>query len=80
MKGVTTCAIKGRTKEVVLVSDGERYKFKTNDAVKYGPNVKCLVTYKRQGNCKKMRVTCDEQFSLSAGDMLKVTRVRSKQT
>ena len=50
------------------------YRFQTNEAAKYGPNVKCLITYKRQGNCKKMRVASGEQFSLAAGDMLKVTR------
>ena len=64
----------------MLVNKGESYRFKTNKAAKYGPNVKCLVTYKRQGSCKKMRISCDEQFSLAAGDMLRVIRGRKKQT
>ena len=46
-EGVTTCAARGRTKKVVVVNQGESYRFKTNEAAKYGPNVKCLVTYKR---------------------------------
>ena len=64
----------------MLLNEGESYRFKSNEAAKYGPNVKCLVTYKRQGSCKKMRVLCGEQFSLAAGDMLKVTRGKKKQT
>merc|ERR1712117_1016286 len=79
VSGVTTCAAKGRTKKVVLVKEGESYRFETNEASKYGPNVKCLVTYKRRGSCKKMRVSCD-QFSLATGDTLRVQRGRNKQT
>jgi len=77
--GVTTCAAKGRTKKVVLVNKGESYQFKTNEAAKYGANVRCLVTYKRRGSCKKMKVSCD-QFSLATGDTLRVQRGRNKQT
>ena len=78
-EGVTTCAARGKTKKVVLVNQGESYRFNTNEAAKYGANVKCLVTYKRRGSCKKMSVSCD-QFSLAAGDMLRVQRGRNKQT
>jgi len=80
VSGVTTCAAKGRTKEVVLVKEGESYRFETNEAAKYGANVKCMVTYRRQGSCKKLRVACGNKFSLAAGDMLRVIRGRNKQT
>ena len=76
---MTTCAAKGRTKKVVLVNKGESYQFKTNEAAKYGANVRCLVTYKRRGSCKKMKVSCD-QFTLATGDSLRVQRGRNKQT
>merc|ERR1711936_781036 len=79
VSGVTTCAAKGRTKKVVLVNKGESYRFNTNAAAKYGPNVKCLVTYKRRGSCKKMKISCD-QFSMATGDYLRVIRGRNKQT
>ena len=78
-KGTNTCAARGKTKKVVLVNQGESYQFNTNEADKYGANVKCLVTYKRRGSCKKMSVSCN-QFSLAAGDMLRVQRGRNKQT
>ena len=77
--GVATCAARGRTKKVVLVNKGESYQFKTNEAAKYGANVRCLVTYKRRGSCKKMKVSCD-QFTLATGDSLRVQRGRNKQT
>merc|ERR1712013_850579 len=54
-------------------------KGRTNKAAKYGANVRCLVTYKRRGSCKKMKVSCD-QFSLATGDTLRVQRGRNKQT
>merc|ERR1712108_37096 len=47
---------------------------------KYGANVKCMVTYKRKGSCKKLIVACGDKFSLAAGDMLRVIRGRNKQT
>merc|ERR550534_1707254 len=77
--GVITCAAKGRTKKTVDVGKGESYKFNTNEAAKYGPNVKCMVTYKRMNSCEKMAFSCD-QFSLATGDMVRVTRGKNKQT
>ena len=64
---------------MVLVNEGESYRFKSNEAAKYGPSVKCLVTYKRRGSCKKMKISCD-QFSMATGDYLRVIRGRNKQT
>ena len=64
----------------MLVKEGESYRFETNEAAKYGANVKCMVTYRRQGSCKKLRVACGNKFSLAAGDMLRVMRGRNKQT
>ena len=37
------------------MNKGESYRFNTNAAAKYGPNVKCLVTYKRQEDEDRLR-------------------------
>ena len=78
ISGVTTCGAKGRSGYTVVVNKGESYRFNTNTAANYGPNVVCLVTYKRQGSCKKMSISCDK-FSLDTtagfgaqGDNLRV--------
>ena len=61
------------------MNKGESYRFKTNKAAKYGPNVKCLVTYKRVGSCKKMQISCDtSNFHLASGDVMRLIRGRNK--
>ena len=77
--GATTCAAKGKTKEVVRVSSGESFTFSTNSAATYGGNVRCLVTYRRTNSCRKIELSCP-QFSLGRGDFLRVTRGKNKQT
>ena len=63
----------------MLVNKGESYRFKTNKAAKYGPNIKCLVTYKRRGSCKKMQILCDTfNFHLASGDVMRLIRGRNK--
>ena len=69
-KGVVTCAKK--TKKTVKVRNGESYTFKTNaDGSQYGANTKCSVSYKKMRGCKNLKISCD-QFSLGAGDFLRV--------
>ena len=53
------------------MAKGESYNFQTNEGGRYGPNMKCNLTYKRMTGCKKMRISCD-QFSLGSGDFLRV--------
>ena len=86
ISGVTTCGAKGRSSYTVVVNKGESYRFNTNTAANYGPNVVCLVTYKRQGSCKKMSISCDK-FSLDTtagfgaqGDKLRVIMGGKPQT
>jgi len=76
--GVTTCAAKGKTRKTVKVKKGESYTFNTNKAAKYGANVRCTVAYRRTKTCKKMTISCS-QFSLAAGDMVRVARGKNKQ-
>ena len=76
---MTTCAAKGKTRKTVKVKKGESYTFNTNKAAKYGANVRCTVTYRRTKTCKKMTISCS-QFSLAAGDMVRVTRGKNRQT
>ena len=59
----------------MLITEGDIFRFNTNEASIYGANVNCLVTYKRLAPCDMMRVSCD-QFSLASGDILRVTRVK----
>ena len=61
------------------VNKGEIFTFNTNQAAKYGPNVRCTVVYRKMKTCKKMKISCSK-FSLAAGDMLRVSRGRNKQT
>ena len=66
------------TKKTVKVEKGKSYTFQTNDGNRYGPNMKCNLTYKKEKDCKKMKLSCD-QFSLGAGDMMRVKAGKSKQ-
>ena len=62
-----------------MVNKGESYRFKTNKAAKYGPNIKCLVNYKRVGSCKKMEIMCGSfGLHLASGDVLRLIRGRNK--
>jgi len=77
--GETTCAAKGKTRKTVKVNKGESFTFNTNEAAKYGPNVRCTVVYRKMKTCKKMKISCSK-FSLAAGDTMRVSRGRNKQT
>jgi len=72
-----TCAKK--TKTTVNVEKGKSYSFQTNEGTRYGPNMKCNLTYKRMSGCKKMKISCD-QFSLGAGDFLRIKAGKYKET
>ena len=52
------------------------YRFETNEGSMYGPNVNCMVTFKRWASCKRMRVSCDLSDDAFGGpdDFLRVTR------
>ena len=41
--------------------------------------MKCNLTYKRMSGCKKMKISCD-QFSLGAGDFLRIKAGKYKET
>jgi len=77
--GVTTCAVRGKTKRTVKVRKGQSFTFKTQNKAKYGANVRCTVTYRKVKTCKKMKISCSK-FSLNTGDMLQVIRGKNRQT
>ena len=76
---MTTCAAKGKTRKTVRVGKGEIYTFNTNKAINYRGNVKCTVSYRKMKSCTRMRISCT-QFSLGAGDILKVSAGKKRQT
>ena len=65
-------------KQTVKVEKGKSYSFKTNEGKRYGPNMRCDVVYKKIKGCKKMTFSCD-QFSLGAGDSLRVKIGKNRQ-
>jgi len=55
-----TCKKKGKFSKTITIGSGECYTFNTQTKKKYGGNVKCSVTYKRDSSCPKINFFCYE--------------------
>merc|ERR1711942_137170 len=55
-----TCKKKGKFSKTVTIGSGDSYSFKTQAKKKYGKNVKCSVTYKRDSSCPKLKFSCSK--------------------
>jgi len=55
-----TCKKKGKFSKIVTIGSGDSYTFNTQASKRYGGNVKCSVTYKRDSSCPKIRFSCSE--------------------
>ena len=51
---------------------GDKLGFNTNEAAKYGKNIRCSVNYIIQASCNKMMVSC--KLKLGTGDFFFVQR------
>ena len=51
---------------------GDKLGFSTNEAAKYGKNVRCRVNYIIQASCNKMELAC--KLKLGTGDFFYVQR------
>ena len=61
-----------KAEETFSVEDGDMHTFKTNEAPKYGKNMKCKVNYIMEASCNKMTVSC--KLKLGTGDFFYVQR------
>jgi len=55
-----TCKKKGKFSKTITIGSGDSYSFKTQAKKKYGGNVKCSVTYKRDSSCPKLKFSCSK--------------------
>ena len=62
-----------KTEETFAVKAGDKLGFSTNEAAKYGKNIKCSVGYFLHTSCTKMELSCSK-FKLGAGDFFSVKR------
>ena len=62
-----------KTDEAFQVKAGDKLTFNTNEAAKYGKNIKCNVGYFLHTSCTKMELSCSK-FKLGAGDFIYVQR------
>ena len=60
------------TEETFPVNAGDKLAFNTNEAAKYGKNVRCRVNYIIQASCNKMELAC--KLKLGTGDFFYVQR------
>ena len=60
------------TEESFPVKAGDKLGFNTNEAAKYGKNVRCRVNYIMEASCNKMKMSC--KLKLGAGDFFYVQR------
>ena len=51
---------------------GDKLGFNTNEAPKYGKNIRCRVNYIMEASCNKMMVSC--KLKLGTGDFFYVQR------
>ena len=51
---------------------GDKLGFNTNEAAKYGKNVRCRVNYIMEASCNKMELAC--KLKLGTGDFFFVQR------
>ena len=69
-----TCpTVTEQTEETFTVKAEDTLGFSTNEAAKYGKNIKCHVEYFLHTSCNKMELTCTK-FRLGAGDFIYVQR------
>ena len=59
-----------QTEETFPVKAGDIHTFKTNEAPKYGKNIRCTVNYNIKASCKMMELNC--KLKLGAGDFFYV--------
>ena len=62
-----------KAKETFPVKAGDIHTFKTNEAPKYGKNMKCKVNYIMEASCNMMKMSC-MKMELGDGDILSVER------
>ena len=62
-----------QTEETFQVKYRDTLGFSTNEAAKYGKNIKCNVGYFLHTSCTKMELSCSK-FRLGAGDFIYVQR------
>ena len=60
------------TEETFPVKAEDKLGFNTNEAAKYGKNIRCTVNYIMESSCNKMMVSC--KLKLEAGDFFYVQR------
>jgi len=81
-----TCKKKGKFSKTITIGSGDSYSFKTQAKKKYGGNVKCSVTYKRDSSCPKLKFSCSKfnidnkksKCSAKAGDRMMIQEQGSK--
>ena len=62
-----------KAEETFSVKDGDMHTFKTNEAAKYGKDMKCKVNYIMEASCNMMEMSC-MKMELGEGDILSVER------
>ena len=62
-----------KTDEAFPVKAGDKLTFNTNEAAKYGKNMKCKVNYIMEASCNMMKMSC-VKMELGDGDILSVER------
>jgi len=55
-----TCKKKGKFSKTITIGSGDSYTFNTQAKKKYGGNVKCSITYKKDSSCPKLRFSCSK--------------------